>query len=101
MTTIYSILLHPRAKKIFDRLGTTDQRQLATKLKQRSTNPRVQADAVREIPDGYKIKLRASGIRLIYQVRDRQLVILVLAIGKRERQEAYREAVRELGKLDD
>lgn len=101
LTTTYKVVLRPRAQKVFDRLGTTDQRQLAAKLKQRTVNPRVLADAVREIPDGYKIKLRSSGIRLIYQVRDRQLVILVLAIGKRERQEAYKEAVAELGKLED
>ena len=59
------------------------------------------ADAVREIPGGYKVKLRASGFRLIYLVRDRQLVILVLSIGKREREEAYRDAVKEFGKLND
>ena len=100
MTTTYRVKFRPQAKKAFDRLGTADQRQLAAKLKQRSVNPRVQADAVREIPGGYRIKLRASGIRLIYQVRDNRLVILVLAIGKRERLEAYKEAIRELGKLD-
>ena len=101
MTTIYKVVFRRRAQKVFDRLGTAEQRQLAAKLKERTANPRVPADAVREIPDGYKIKLRAPGIRLIYQVRDRRLVILVLAIGKRERLEAYKEAVRELGKLDD
>jgi mRNA interferase RelE/StbE len=101
LTTIYKVVFRRRALKVFDRLGTADQRQLAAKLKQRLANPRVPADAVREIPDGYKIKLRSSGIRLIYQVRDRQLVILVLAIGKRERQEAYKEAIVELGKLGD
>lgn len=101
MTTTYRVVFRPRAKKVFDRLGTADQRQLAAKLKERSANPRVPADAVREISDGYKIKLRSSGIRLIYQVRDGQVVILLLAIGKRERLEAYREAVREFGKLDD
>ncbi|HEX7711539.1 MAG TPA: type II toxin-antitoxin system RelE/ParE family toxin [Sphingomonadaceae bacterium] len=101
MTTIYRVVFRPRAQKVFDRLGTADQRQLAVKLKQRAANPRVPADAVREIPEGYKIKLRSAGIRLIYQVREHQVVILVLAIGKRERQEAYGEAIRELGKLDD
>jgi mRNA interferase RelE/StbE len=101
LTTTYKAVFRPRAKKVFDKLGTADQRQLAAKLKERCIGPRVPADAVREIPDGYKIKLRSSGIRLIYQVRDGELVILVLAIGKREREEAYRDAIREFGKIDD
>ncbi len=59
------------------------------------------ADAVREIPGGYKIKLRSSGIRLIYLVRDQEIVILVLSIGRREREEAYDEAIREFRKIND
>jgi mRNA interferase RelE/StbE len=101
LTTIYRAVFRPRAKKAFDKLGTLDQRQLAAKLKARCVTPRVQADAVRDIPDGYKIKLRSSGLRLIYQVRDGELVILVLAVGKREREEAYRDAIREFGGLDE
>lgn len=77
------------------------QRQLSKKLKERCAHPRVEADAVREISNGYKIKLRASGIRLIYQVREQQLVILVLGIGKREREDAYQDAIREYKSLDD
>ena len=53
------------------------------------------------MPDCYKIKLRAVGLRLVYQVVDEQLVILVLAIGKRDRNEAYLLAERELDKLVD
>lgn len=82
-------------------MGTADKRQLARKLGERRSNPRVPGDAVREIPDGYRLKLRSSGLRLIYQVRDGALVILVLVIGKREREEAYKDAVREYRMLDD
>jgi mRNA interferase RelE/StbE len=100
LTTIYKVAFRPRAKKAFDRLATADQRQLARKLKARCENPRVPADRVREIPEAFKIKLRSSGIRLIYQVRDQQLHILVLAVGKREREEAYQDAIREYLQLD-
>ena len=93
--------VRPRAKKAFDRLGAADQRQLAAKLKARCINPRVPGDAVRQIPDAYRFKLSSSGIRLIYQVRDRELMILVLAIGRRERAEAYKDAISEYGKLDE
>jgi mRNA interferase RelE/StbE len=100
MSPGYTIAFRPRAAKAFHRLDPATQRQLVRKLDQRKVNPEVPADRVREIPNGFKIKLRASGLRLIYLVRNRELVILVLSIGRREREEAYRDAIAEYGKLD-
>ncbi|MGH6785976.1 MAG: type II toxin-antitoxin system RelE family toxin [Novosphingobium sp.] len=97
----FDIAFRPRAAKAFAKLGTADQRQLAGKLKERLENPRVAADSVREIPNGYRLKLRKSGVRLIYLVRDAKLLVLVLSVGRREREEAYKEAVSEYRKLDD
>lgn len=37
----------------------------------------------------YKIKLRSSGFRLVYQVIDEEIVILVIAVGKREDKKVY------------
>ena len=51
--------------------------------------------------DCYKIKLQAAGLRLVYRVEEQKLLILVLAVGKRERGEIYLEAIRELRNLDD
>lgn len=42
----------------------------------------------------YKIKLRSAGFRLVYEVRDQELVVLVIAVGKRERNDVYRKADR-------
>jgi len=39
----------------------------------------------------YKIKLRAVGYRLAYQVLDDAVVVIVLAVGKRERGAVYRK----------
>jgi len=39
--------------------------------------------------DRYKIKLRSVGYRLVYEVIDDRLVVLVIAIGKREGSAAY------------
>ncbi|WP_309751214.1 type II toxin-antitoxin system RelE/ParE family toxin [Novosphingobium sp.] len=97
----FEVRFRPRAAKAFEKLGTADKRQLAANLAERRDNPRVPGDAVRQIPNGYRLKLRKSGIRLIYQVRDQQLLVLVLAIGRREREEAYREALREYGNVDE
>jgi len=42
----------------------------------------------------YKIKLRKSGYRLVYDVVDDRLVILVIAIGKRNREAVYEKAAK-------
>lgn len=101
MTTTYKVLFRPKAKKRFDNLDTASQRQIARKLLERCASPRVPGDALSGLPDCYKIKLRAKGVRLVYQVRDGALVLLVLAVGGREREEAYKDAAAELMKSDD
>lgn len=46
--------------------------------------------------DCYKIKLLKQGYRLIYQIEDDLLMVLVLAIAKREDSVVYRLAVERL-----
>jgi mRNA interferase RelE/StbE len=40
-------------------------------------------------PGYYKIKQRTSGYRLVYRYEDKKLVILVIAVGKRNRNIVY------------
>jgi mRNA interferase RelE/StbE len=44
--------------------------------------------------DRYKIKLRSVGYRLVYEVRDEKLIVVVAAVGKRNRNEVYKTAVK-------
>lgn len=99
MTSIYKLEFRPCAAKAFHKLDHSLKQQLAKKLDQRRRGPRVPGDKLRDMPECYKIKLRSSGLRVIYQVQDDRLVILVLAIAKREREEAYQLASAELKKL--
>lgn len=46
-----------------------------------------------DLRDCYKIKLLKQGYRLVYLVEDDVLVVLVLAVNKREDMAAYRAAV--------
>ncbi|WP_374413393.1 type II toxin-antitoxin system RelE/ParE family toxin [Novosphingobium colocasiae] len=101
MTICYRIVFRRKAKKAFDKLDPVLQRQIARKLAERATNPRVAADALSGMRDCYKIKLRASGLRLAYQVRDAEIVLLVLAVGRRDHEEVYRDAFAELTRTDD
>jgi len=47
-----------------------------------------------DLQNTYKIKLRDVGYRLVYEVIDQQLVVMVIAIGKRDRNEAYQSAFK-------
>ncbi|MEK9804038.1 MAG: type II toxin-antitoxin system RelE/ParE family toxin [Curvibacter sp.] len=49
-----------------------------------------------DLQNTYKIKLRDAGYRLVYEVIDRQLVILVIAVGRRDHDEAYLLASKRL-----
>lgn len=44
--------------------------------------------------DCYKIKLKSSGYRLVYKVLDKEIVVLVVAVGKRERNAVYKNAMK-------
>lgn len=66
-------------------------------LKKRLDNPRVPgAELKGELRDCYKIKLLKQGYRLIYAVEDDVMVVLVLAVDKRDKSVAYRAAIKRL-----
>ena len=88
----YSLEFLPSALKEWEKLGHTVREQMKKKLRERLELPRVPADALREMPNHYKIKLRASGYRLVYRVEDERVVVVVVAVGKRERGAAYEKA---------
>jgi len=89
---IYELEFDPRALKEWHKLGATVRDQFKKKLSEVLKHPRIEANRLRELPDCYKIKLRKAGYRLIYQVQDEKVSILVLAIGKRNKSEAYNDA---------
>ncbi|MHA7876399.1 type II toxin-antitoxin system RelE family toxin [Roseivivax sp.] len=80
------------AKKEWDTLDASVQRQLKRKLAERLEAPHVPAARLRGARNRYKIKLRASGYRLVYEVRESDVVVLVVAVGKRDRGAVYRTA---------
>ncbi|UST90487.1 type II toxin-antitoxin system RelE family toxin [Pseudomonas siliginis] len=85
----YKLEFLPSAHKEWNKLGHTLREQFKKKLGERLKLPRIPADALHGMPDCYKIKLKASGYRLVYQVIDERVVVSVLAVGKRERNSVY------------
>ncbi|MCE1118395.1 type II toxin-antitoxin system RelE family toxin [Pseudomonas sp. NMI795_08] len=90
----YELEFLPSALKEWQKLGHTVREQAKKKLRERLVLPWVPADAMRDLPNHYKIKLKSSGYRLVYRVEDQRVVVLVVAIGKRERAAAYRSALK-------
>ena len=94
--TTYRLEFLPSARKEWDKLGAGARAQFAKKLRERLDRPRVIAARLSGMPDCYKIKLHAVGYRLVYRVNDGRIVVTVVAVGKRENDDAYRAASRRL-----
>jgi mRNA interferase RelE/StbE len=88
----YSLEFDRRALKEWKKLGGTLRQQFKKKLAEILENPCIEANRLRQLPDCYKLTLRGAGYRLIYQVIDQEVVVFVVAIGKREREAAYENA---------
>ncbi len=62
------------------------------KLAERLECPRLPSARLSGHQDRYKIKLRSIGYRLVYEVQDNLLVVLVVAVGKRDKNAVYKIA---------
>jgi mRNA interferase RelE/StbE len=82
------------ALKEWRKLDSNTRDQFRKKLAERCEHPRIPSAQLSGSRDRYEIKLRGVGYRLVYEVRDAQILVLVLAVGKRERSQVYRAAER-------
>jgi mRNA interferase RelE/StbE len=87
---MYALDFHPLALKEWRKLDSSIREQFKDKLAERLQNPYISSAQIGK--NRYKIKLRGIGYRLVYEVRENELIILVIAVGKRERNEVYRLA---------
>ncbi|MGL1832950.1 type II toxin-antitoxin system RelE family toxin [Rhodocyclaceae bacterium SMB388] len=90
----YKLKFKDEALKEWHKLDATVRAQFKKKLGERLEHPRVSAARLAGHPDRFKIKLRSAGFRLVYEVRDAEIVVVVIAVGKRERSDVYRTAAR-------
>ncbi|MDN5104130.1 type II toxin-antitoxin system RelE/ParE family toxin [Aliarcobacter butzleri] len=86
----YNLEFKPQALKEWNKLGSTIKEQFKKKLEERLENPKVEKDKLSGYENVYKIKLRNVGYRLAYQVKDEEIVVLVLSVGKREKDKIYK-----------
>ena len=82
------------ALKEWNKLSKTIKAQFKKKLIERLESPRVESSRLSGMKDCYKIKLAQAGYRLVYKVEDERLIVLVLSVGKRERNAVYKAAMK-------
>lgn len=89
----YELEFSEKAWKEWKKLGVNLKDQFKRKLQERLVNPHVPADRLSGLGNAYKIKLRGAGYRMLYRVLDDVLVVTVIAVGKRQRSDVYKDAV--------
>ncbi len=92
----YKLVFLASAMREWEKLNPHLREQFKKKLATRLEAPQVDSDRLSTIRDCYKIKLRSAGYRLVYQVRELEVVVAVVAVGKRERNAVYKAATRRI-----
>ncbi len=85
----YRLKFLPTALKEWKKLDNTIRLQFKKKLGKVVESPVIEANRLRKFDHHYKIKLRTSGYRLVYEVIEGEIVVMVIAIGKREGGKIY------------
>ena len=88
----YKLKFLPSALKEWNKIGSTIRKQLKKKLKERLDDPVVPADRLTGFKNHYKIKLRSAGYRLVYEVYQEEISVIVITVGKREHSGVYIKA---------
>ena len=80
----YELEFADAALKKFDKLNPQIAEQFIRKLEAILENPKIPKNKLRGSTDLYKVKLRSAGYRLVYQVIDDRIVVLVLDVDRRD-----------------
>ncbi len=88
----YSLRFKKEALKEWRKLDANLRTQFKKKLEERLENPHDPASRLSGNKNRFKIKLRNAGYRLVYEVRNSELVVVIIAVGKREANTVYRIA---------
>ena len=93
----YKLKFLPEALKEWHQLDGSIKLIFRKALKKRLIQPKVPGSELHgDLKDCYKIKLLKHGFRLVYTIEDQELVVLVLAVDKRENSIAYQSALLRL-----
>jgi mRNA interferase RelE/StbE len=78
----YRLIFKKSALKEWKPLAPLLKKEFKKKLLERLDRPRVEASRLNGLKNCYKIKLRSVGYRLVYEVRDADVIVVVVVIAK-------------------
>lgn len=90
----YRLLFKDEALKEWRRLDGSMREQFQRKLRERLAEPRMEAARLSGMPNCCKSELKSAEYRLVYQVRDETVAVVVIAVAKRERNLVHKIAVK-------
>jgi mRNA interferase RelE/StbE len=83
----YTVRLNARVGKVLDRLPPDMRRRLVRRLEALEDNPRPRGvEKLAGVEELYRV--RVGAYRIVYTIRDRELVVIVVRIG--HRRDVYR-----------
>lgn len=88
--TYHLEFLEPALRE-WKKLDPSVQKQFKKLLARRLVNPHVPSARLSgsDMQNTYKIKLRDAGYRLVYEVHDDVITVIVLSVSKRDKNKAY------------
>lgn len=88
----YELGVLESALKEWRKLDSQTREQFKKKLGERLAGPHVPSARLSGGKDRYKIKLRGVGYRFVYEVHDAEVIVIVVAVGRRDRNAVYKAA---------
>lgn len=85
----YKLEFLDQALKEWKSLDSTIKEQFRKKLNERLKDPHHIKSRLSGIKNRYKIKSKSSGYRLVYEVIDKEVVVVVIAVANREKDYVY------------
>jgi len=92
----YELIFKTEALDEWKKLDNSIKIQLKKVLSKRLESPRVESAKLSSMQDCYKIKLRTTGYRLVYHVKDQTITVTVIAVGRRDKNSVYENAIKRL-----
>lgn len=97
---VYEVMLVRESLKEWDNLNSKVKNLFMKKLKKIVNNPFIDHNKLSDkLSKCYKIKLNREGYRLVYEIREQKVILIVWAVGKRERRKAYAAAEKRLKEI--
>ncbi len=95
--TEYALAFDDRALREWDGLDGSIRKKFKKKLEKQIQNPHSPGNELHaDLAGFYKIRLRKDGYRLVYRVIDDEVVIFVIAVGRRAENAIYHLTIERL-----